>query len=470
MTYHDCTLFVLDPKISTVVGVLCLEHQIMSVVTSGKFVYMLCNGIARPLARFTVHSSYLKNIRRMRSEAKLEGDASVPSTPEECGQRGDEESSVTVMHGGGGGEEEEDDKYSEERKSTRVADSNPSALDERDTTLTSALSPPPEGDFLAHDDREFTHHTESSAQPSESSAQLEAQTGTLDDDISTMNSAEPTATGELHVATVPTLPVHETVSGEGSQVVEGCSVTTLDGTDGVLMTTPEVTNVVSMATQPGHDESTVVERPSTETSECLVEAVETAATCVSSSDPAHHDDIHTQSLNPNPCPDAEPILDIEPSMSTTQSTQSNATSDPSVAGPTAMQDLRREVTDLLRPALGKLSGLVRYQERRKDGSQGSQNSATSTPQESPVTDLVEEEEVGRPRGERTGTPAETPGAPGPKLVLKIGGRLGGLISGDRDKVPFLLRAVFQRTSLVPGFLCTHAIKDAREERWLGRTW
>ena len=107
------------------------------------------------------------------------------------------------------------------------------------------------------------------------------------------------------------------------------------------------------------------------------------------------------------------ISEVEPTLPPTenQSTQPNSTSDPTAAGPTAMQDLRREVTDLLRPALGKLLGLVGYQERRREGARSRQNSGITTDlaeEGEEVGSLMEDgEEGGEPKEEEVGTPMET---------------------------------------------------------------
>ena len=109
------------------------------------------------------------------------------------------------------------------------------------------------------------------------------------------------------------------------------------------------------------------------------------------------------------------ISKVEPTLPPTehQSTQPNSTSDPTATGPTAMQDLRREVTDLLRPALGKLLGLVGYQERRREGARSRQNSGITTDlaeEGEEVGSLMEDgEEGGEPKEEEVGTPMETPG-------------------------------------------------------------
>ena len=384
VTYHEHTLCVLDPQTSTVVGVMCLEHQITSIATSGKFVYVLCNGIARPLARFTVHPSYLKSLKKAKVDSKLEGDAAE-------GGEVSVDRHVTVPQGDE--KEKENGKLKEEISET---DSGLVQKGERtppSTPLQTSL--PPLGtmeDMSPQNDGVTSHHVE----------------GTLSE-----SGGQPRAPEDLsHEVTAP--PDWENRSNQVSQNVEEGAAETSNSTG--VMERPDDSNLASVAAQPEYDESTVTEEQSTATS--LLEAVDTPIL-----GPAQHDDdTHTQSSDHSQ-QDREPILDPEPTFQSTQSDTATADSTSS-SEPTA---IRREVADLLRPALGKLSGLMRYQELlRKESRTSGQNSGTHTPQEPPTINVVDEE--------RADTPVEMPGTSGSKLMQKLGGKIGGFILGDRDKV------------------------------------
>ena len=547
MSYHQHTLWVLDPKTSTVVGVLCLEHPITSVVTHGKFVYVLCSGLARPLARFTVHQSYLRGTRDVKSEAKTEEDVesvheSAMEGSGEGGERGrggeggergrsgeggergrsgegssgegssGEGSSSATTHEAEGGEGEKEiasrnaeeeglkeEQCLEEDEREKGVDSEKSFAGGTTTNSLPLATPTGTGNDASAQEEEFrqlqhqatseeapptSEETPSTDPTTESETRAEALgKSSKAPSAASSGSSSSELTSEKDLGRMPTSHANESTEGQGAEVVAVTAMRTPDIADVVATTTPEVTEVVSTTTQYDHDSSTGGGRSTGGTS--LFDAVETASVGTTSntgetasvgttsntgetdsvgttSDTGETDsvsttsntgetqtDVHIQSShNDDPHLDAEPISKVDLTLPPTehQSTQSNTTSDTTAAGPTAMQDLRREVTDLLRPALGKLSGLVRYQERRREGARSGQNSGTTTPQELPVVDLAEEGEQGggrlREGGEEgggstegeTATPMETPGISSPKLIMKLGGRLGGLISGDKDKV------------------------------------
>ncbi len=53
VTLHDKALWVLDPEMLTVVGILCLENKITAVVPNGEDLFVLCAGVATPLIKLS---------------------------------------------------------------------------------------------------------------------------------------------------------------------------------------------------------------------------------------------------------------------------------------------------------------------------------------------------------------------------------------------------------------------------------
>ena len=427
MTYHESTLWVLDPATSTVVGVLCLEHKISCVATNGKFVYVLCDGVARPLARFTVHSSFLKSIQKVK--AREESDAvsvsSVPGTGDESGQG----MRCEAVAGNTAGEEEVE--VEEERARERDV-RNPTS-EELDPT-SSALERGEETDVGGNLVLSFSSavvdtsmHDLAAHQPhSQASHQPRVHTATLNE------FPEYTIKTSATTAYTTTYEISERDIGQRSQIPEEVKLSQADG-ESVS---------VGYQLEPAKPDEGVVST----SRDSLLDAIETAGTPLSTSDPeGHHseDSARVKDVRSN----TEPVSDVgsstintapatstSPSQSSVQAVPTpppTVVDPPSVTGPLAMQDLAREVTGLLRPAFGKLSGLMRPQERRRDGpsaSRADQHSGTATPQESPDGSVPEEEEEGDSRGEGTGTPVELSRGPTPKLMLKLSGMLKEKVS------------------------------------------
>lgn len=420
VTYHESTLWVLDPTTSTVVGVLCLEHKISSIATSGKFVYVLCDGIARPLARFTVHPSFFKNIQKtkVREENDSMSGSGVAGTGEE-GRQG------TGCEAGMGAEMDKDRvKQSEvlhrERMESEEPGPTPSVSETREETHTagSTLAPPSSptiADTATHD---HPVHEQPHSQPLRQPKVLTAMLNKFPKDViktrdTTVNAI---TDGDTSSATQTS---DESVGGQGSQVAGVTEEVEL----------PQQKDVDSVSVRYHLKPARTVEGAVNTSSDSLMDAIETVATPTVTSDPKGH--------NSEDCPSAEPVSDVNPSTTDTGSEASTVPSQlsthtppiidpPSVTGPLAMQDLAREVTDLLRPAFGKLSGLMRPQERRKDGvnsQRPDQHSGTTTPRESPVRSVTEEEEEGGSRREGTGAQVEISRESSPKLMLKLSGRL-----------------------------------------------
>ena len=334
---------------------LCLDHEITSAVTSGKFVYVLCSGNSRPLVRFTVHPSYLKSLRKVTTShvARVDADntASVEDEGEQVGKLYDD-SATTIG------------PIAEEHVEVDLED-------EQDEVTDGIMT---EGDLLSM---------------------------------------------------VPRLLTQRNTGGQDSENVEGGTLSVIGefGTTADLVSEGEQLaaskTVAGVITDPGAT---------------LTQAKDTPISTSASPDCRIEGDTNVKDPQQNV---TSVELSTPPSATSNMTTQSphNATvaNPPSVTGPVGMQDLAREVTDLLRPAFGKLSGFMRSQDRRrKDGGSAGPNSGTATPQESPLADPVREEEG---QGERTGTPAaEVSSVPTPKLMLKLGGRLGELMSSDREKV------------------------------------
>ena len=426
VTYHESTLWVLDPTTSTVVGVLCLEHKISCVATNGKFVYVLCDGVTRPLARFTVHSSFLKSIQKVK--AREESDAvsvsSVPGAGDESGQG----MRCKAVAGYTAGEEEVEEERARERDvrnpTSEELDSTSSALERGEETdvggnlvlsYSSAVVDTSTHDLAAHQP-----HSQASHQP-------RVHTATLNEfpeyTIKTRDTTANTTTDEVISGAAE---VSERDIGQRSQISE-----TLSQADSVS---------VGYQLKPARPEEGVVST----SRDSLLDAIETAGTPLSTSDPEgnHSEDsarVKDVRSNTKPVSDVgssttntAPATSTSPSVQAVHTPSPTVVDPPSITGPLAMQDLAREVTGLLRPAFGKLSGLMRPQERRRDGpsaSRADQHSGTATPQESPDGSVPEEEEEeGDLRGEGTGTPVELSRGPTPKLMLKLSGMLKEKVS------------------------------------------
>lgn len=386
VTYHDRTLCVLDPTTSTVAGVLCLNHKITCIATNGKFVYVLCDGIARPLARFTAQTAYLKSIQKIKmSVAKIEDDATSISVSEmaEENEHVERHDKSIFINGSDGGEGEEERGIVRGRLTSEEMDSPLSSTPADEPSL---LSPSPfdSKEEFSNEDRELQTHTACGV------SKIENQS-TSDIDNTTGKS----------IATDTQMSEPET-NTEGAHIV----------------TDKDATNDIET-------ESADMENQSEPTSTTTAEIVGTIPDGV----------INSDSLLEMKATD--PISNNLKPPSNTKSTDSHSTcythtngDPPSVTGPLAMQDLAREVTDLLRPALGKLSIFMRSQDRRKTGN----NLGTATPQEASLTNNSEEERQ-KWQDEGTGTQSlETQATHSPKLTLRLGGKIGDLISGDKDKV------------------------------------
>ena len=419
MTYHDRTLCVLDPTASAVAGVLCLGHEITSVATNGKFVYVLCSGSARPMARFTAHAAYLKTVQKTKTSAanKTEDDDTESVTAGAVeDDRPMEGEGLTTDDGGGGGGDEDMVRFELRGLTCEEEGSTPTSPPGTETP-SSLLSPPPPS--ISSQDREY-HQTHTTPH-----GMLDTQTDGSNEkprDMSLIiNSPSAGDVVDMFTTSVPAPTLQEnerrpdTVNKEeAEQCTEGRDMenqseatpgehisTTAEADPFSLEETPDIeTAPLSTPEPPGHHHR------------CLEDQIETRDDSGSRSEPVFLDH-------------SEPTTTGSSSGSTEQ--QHHTTRDPpSVTGPVAMQDLARDVTELLRPALGKLSTFMM---RRPAGN----SSGTATP---PLVDHSEERERGGGRAKGEGTATEGQAAPSPRLMLKLGGRLGELISGDRDKVQY----------------------------------
>ena len=403
VTHHDHTLWVLDPATSTVAGVLYLEHTITSVAIGGKFVYVLCDGLSRPLARFAAHSSYLKSLQRTTGGSSKAGGV---------GKTGEEEEDLTSLGSVAEVRESAESpvwyRGSEELEKLKPTNTTPC---ERDT-----LSAP--ASVTTHSEEEPTLASDGDPNKSNSITDSQGTTGAqvASQEPQTVTASEDTLTAE--------------VEGEG-------------------------------LSQDKHPRAAVLQGSHTTDGEAGTDKMESLADSIDSEhtplllvadilDQQADSQVSDQQTHTNADPETEvpPLTDTQ--TTTAQHTtgpvdRQQYTDPPSVTGPTGMQDLAREVTDLLWPALGKLSTLMRPQERRRDGGSNTnggsalrtgQTSRTASPCESPLVERAVGEGEGEGEEEGGGVPGEgiTAAGPSPRLILKLGGKLGELISGERDKV------------------------------------
>ena len=408
VTYHDRTLCILDPTTSTVAGVLCLNHAITSIATNGKFVYVLCDGIARPLARFTAHTSYLKSIQKIKSNTTKNEDETASNglselTEENEHVEGDDKN--IFINGSDEKEDEGEREIVQERSTSEEMDSpfSSTPADELSPLLQSPLDPKEDA---STEDREHEMDILHGISKVDNHS-----TPDVDNSATTT-----TNTSACTVATDTPMSELETTIEESHTVTDNEMMNTTNDikTEGVEM--ENQSELISTTTISAEIFSNIADGIN---SNSLME---------------DHTEMNTTPSISN---------DSESSSNNTKTTESHSAhytpthgDPPSVTGPLAMQDLAREVTDLLRPALGKLSTFMRSQDRKKTGN----NSGTATPQETPLTNHSEEErhaklqEEGH-KDEVAGTqPVETQATPSPKLKLKLGGKIGELISGDKDKV------------------------------------
>ena len=410
VTHSENTLWVLEPATSTIAGVLCLEHKITSVAVSGKFVYVLCSSLTRPLARFTAHPSFLKSLAGQSKAAKDEGKTEEEEDLMSLGSV--TEGSVSGPHEGSSGPVST--RASEE--SERFKEGSSSEQHERNTS-TGPVPEMPESD--------------------EAKDQSLATPGGNDCTNISKFTAE---------SLVPTPVVTEVVMQDDEPV--GLSRGTLAA--GKEEEGQTMGNDVEADTEKA---DTLAQAMDTENSphllvpDSLDQQVEQADSHVTDPQIHTHPNSNIEASHPTTTNTQTTTQSTNAQQSTTGHPGRTLESDPpSVTGPTGVQDLAREVTDLLRPALGRLSTLMRAQDRRRGPENSGATAApvitrsdqipsqTASPRESPVVERRVGEGEGEGEGERVDGPGESTGGPSPKLILKLGGRLGELISGDRDKV------------------------------------
>ena len=407
MTHNDCTLCILDPTTSTVAGVLCLDHPITCVSVSGKFVYILSNELTRPLARFTAHASYLKSLQKTSKTGGVAGSRSEEDLLSVTGDCGDNRSGVGSR------------EWSSVSVGTRDSEESERFVKEGESRERSVIS-------AASEMREMNSINSSESPVSE----------------------EPTQSTNDKLTTAET--TNRQLSEDPPQVTIGSGGEMLTGLPEVQLCQDGATDdTVLRQGQSTPDEANI------ETIISLNDAIENETTAPTtaqdgSEDKLHNEeDFHVRDPEPDGSTEAPPT-----SRPTTQAGSSGEpgrphfADPPSVTGPTGVQDLAREVTDLLRPALGKLSTLMK--ERKRDGGAAGDGGAvrSTSPRESPLAERHQsEKEEGEREGEgereeRQGIPLE---GPSPKFILKLGGKLGEFISGDRDKVRLMCNTSFHNT-------------------------
>ena len=362
VTHNDCTLCVLDPTTSTVAGVLCLEHPITCISVSGKFVYVLSNEHTRPLARFTAHASYLKSLQKTSKTGGVAGSRS-------------EEDLLSVTEDGGdnrlgvGGRE-----WSSVSVSTRDSEESERFVKEGELRERSVLS-------AVSETREIHSINCAESPVSEEPAQ---------------NSNDKLATAETPITT-------------NRQLSEDPPQATIGSGGEMLTRLPEVQLCQDGAT----DDNVLEQNHSTpdeaniETITSLHDAIETETTTPTTEQDGPEDKLHNEEEDFHV---RDPELDggTEAPPTARPTTQAGSSGGPerphfmdppSVTGPMGVQDLAREVTDLLRPALGKLSTLMK--ERKRDGGAAGGGGAVrgTSPRESP---LVEHHQSEKEDGERGG--------------------------------------------------------------------
>ena len=367
---------------------------------SGKFVYILSNDVSRPLARFTAHASYLKNLQKTTKSvasgvvgSRSEEDLLSVTTDEGDGENrltvgGREWSSVSV----GTRDSEESERFVKEGES-------------RERSVISAVSETTEIQV------ENTPETQDLEEPTPNSHYNPTLT-TVEKPVRQLSEDAQGTRGDREVLT-PGLP-EEPLCQDGA---------------------PD-----DKQTHPTLNEE------NTDTGNSLPDQVENETTpdsMAQEEDQLHRDEDEKQDPHvgePEPDRDSETPPTAHPAAQPTAGSsrgpgRQHYTDPPSVTGPMGVQDLAREVTDLLRPALGKLTTLMKDR-KREGGAAGSGGAVRAvSPHESPLVERQQSEREEREgegeREERQGTPLE---GPSPKLILKLGGKLGELISGERDKV------------------------------------
>ena len=309
-------------------AVLCLEHSITSVVTHGKFIYVLCAGMARPLARFTAHSSYLKSIKESKPSIQVEGmTVEYMVEGEEEGGWKNSGGSTTTSEGNGTRRREEET----EEGMIKEAVSSQSTPEEaergaKEITEHAATPSPPSG-------RYDSEHTEGVAQPVASSG------------------AHPTEhrVGSDTQGRVLTEPARSPPTAEQALKMTG-SGESEEGGPKFKITAGGFPN------EPSPDASTDRELGSGSRTS-LEEAVETASPTVPDPNQLYSHPPMTstsaQSSDHSSHRIPEPISDLERAHHPGRHQHG--------IGP----EIGREVVDLLRPTLGKLSGLIRNHERDK---------------------------------------------------------------------------------------------------------
>ena len=371
------------------VGALYLEPSITSVATHGKFIYILCSGTARPLARFTAPSSYLKSLKESRENAvEVEGGGEGGGGEgggDGGGGGGREvkaEAATTIAVGGldqesakkTDEEEEVEEKERLEQMLRQVTGSSPTHPDTSEkyncaaplTSLTSHSPAAEEKDTPSPSDIAENHATTTQDPPSQVDSEVPA--------------VLPTDSTRPHPSN--TEPAPATVQRDGR---EG---------SGVQCSEIEESSPVSPVMSPVRHALVSVRQTS------LEEAVETASASIPGPNQlCSHDPTAT---SPSPPPSSTPLYPAPaPTLPSTDIGIQSSNHSPRLM-PEPISDFKKShvpglhlaglrsefgrevVADLLRPTLGKLSGLLKHHERRKEGPGGQNPSNTSPQEQNPV--------------------------------------------------------------------------------------
>ena len=447
VSYQEHTIWILDPSTSTVVGALYLEPSITYIATHGKFIYVLCSGTARPLARFTAPLSYLKSLKESKENAEeVEGEGKEGGGEEGGGEKGR-------------GEEEGDHPEGEKvhvkvKAATAIAVSglvdqeSAKKMDEEEVEEEEKLEQTlmqGTGSSLMHPDKsERENCTEPLTSPtSHSTAADEKDTPHLSDiteNLATTAQYNPSQVDSEVPAALPTDSArpHPSNTDPAPATVQRES----EEGSGVQWSEVEESSPVSPSMSPVRHALVSIRQTS------LEEAVETASTSIPAPNQlsSHDPTASSPSTPPSPAPSPTlPSADIDVRSSNHSArlapepiSDSRKSHVPGLHLAGVRSEFGREaVVDLLRPTLGKLSSLLKHHERRKEDP-GEQNPSNTSPQEQSPVEAGGEGGGGREGGggstRDTQQPVET--SPSPSLAAKFGGKLSGLIAGDRDKVQY----------------------------------